>query len=239
MFKCDFCDKTYTQKYNKLKHERKNNCKNIKQSENTEIKTLLKEFNEIKEILNTNQHVTTNITNNITNNITYYNFDKLNSFDIMFKELNDINKVNTYFLQELPNTQNMSDIIINFIKQTGNECPIKTDSNNQIVLYIENTGKIVDYEGNKLSTYVSKSAATGYVFCYSTLSSNICNTIATTKDNKIMEENIVIHHNGNGILPPFNTFHKTYEKIFKFKLKPLQLRNIKENIKDVKDITEY
>ena len=241
MYNCIHCNKTFTTQTSKYRHQRlyckqrtnistnlnlNNNEKLINKDVNKDgidgiddldIKSILKELKDLK-------HLTINNINNTTiiNNTINYNFDKMNSFDIMFKELNDLNKVYEFFLKDLPTSKNLCPIILSLIKQTGNDCPIKID-NNQIILCAENVGKIIDYEGAKLSSFVSKSAALGYVFSYGKLSNDITKTITTTIDNEIREKNIIIHQNGDGILPSATDFHHTYDNILKFKLKANQL----------------
>jgi len=204
-----------------------NNLKDFIETKIEELKEELK-----KEIIESNKS-NINIekcekveTNNIHNQNIYFN--NIDLYDIMARNTSDEEACN-FFLFTLGRTKNLFYPINMLIDNTGDNCPIKVNNDNNLELYETKNNVILDIDGKQLNYRAVNLCKDAYNKTYN-IRNEMCVPDPNDDPDDLYQERTI---NGYiGVFPSLNEKTKTIEDINKLKLSTKEIKHIKNKIKN-------
>jgi len=208
----------------KLKENEKlnNNLKDFIETKIEELKEELKK--EIIELNKSNINIEKceKVETNIHNQNIYFN--NVDLYDIMARNTSDEEACN-FFLFTLGRTKNLFYPINMLIDNTGDNCPIKVNNDNNLELHETKNNIILDIDGKQLNYRAVNLCKDAYNKTY-----NIRNEMCVPDPDDLYQERTI---NGYiGVLPSLNEKTKTIEDINKLKLSTKEIKHIKNKIKN-------
>ena len=200
---------------------------NLKEFIETKIENLKEELK--KEIIESNKSNINienceKVENNNTQNI-YFN--DIDLYEIMANKTS-VEEACNYFLFTLTKTKNLLHPINMLIDNTGSNCPIKVNNENNLELYESKNNVILDIDGKQLNYRAVNLCKDAFNKTYN-IRNEMCVPDPDDDPDDLYQERYI---NGCiGLLPSLNEKTKTIEDINKLKLSGKEIKHIKNRVK--------
>jgi hypothetical protein len=198
---------------------------NLKEFIETKIENLKKELK--KEIIESNKS-NINIENceKVENTQNIY-FNDIDLYEIMANKTS-VEEACNYFLFTLTKTKNLLHPINMLIDNTGSNCPIKVNNENNLELFESKNNVILDIDGKQLNYRAVNLCKDAFNKTYN-IRNEMCVPDPDDDPDDLYQERYI---NGCiGLLPSLNEKTKTIEDINKLKLSGKEIKHIKNRVK--------